>query len=200
MTDIMTLRYQMVEICQKAFDQRLFAGTSGNLSVYLREEDLMLITPTCVRYETMTAEDIVCVKLDGTVIEGKYAPSSEWRMHAAVYEKMGEVNAVFHTHSPYATSFAVVKKPIPYILIEMAPFLGGDVPCAEFATPGSRELGLSAIRALTEHQRNGCLLASHGVLTVGTDLPQAFIRAEYVEDAAKIYHYALQVGEPVILK
>lgn len=198
MTDIMTLRYQMVEICQKAFDQRLFAGTSGNLSVYLREEDLMLITPTCVRYETMTAEDIVCIKLDGTLIEGKYAPSSEWRMHAAVYEKMDGVNAVFHTHSPYATSFAVVKKPIPYILIEMAPFLGGDVPCASFARPGTRELGLSAIEVL--HDRNGCLLANHGVLTVGEDLPQAFIRAEYVEDAAKIYHYALQVGEPVILE
>ena len=198
MTDIMTLRYQMVEICQKAFDQRLFAGTSGNLSVYLREEDLMLITPTCVRYETMTAEDIVCIKLDGTLVEGKYAPSSEWRMHAAVYEKMDGVNAVFHTHSPYATSFAVVKKPIPYILIEMAPFLGGDVPCASFARPGTRELGLSAIEVL--HNRNGCLLANHGVLTVGEDLPQAFIRAEYVEDAAKIYHYALQVGEPVILE
>lgn len=198
MTDIMTLRYQMVEICQKAFDQRLFAGTSGNLSVYLREEDLMLITPTCVRYETMTAEDIVCIKLDGTLVEGKYAPSSEWRMHAAVYEKMDGVNAVFHTHSPYATSFAVVKKPIPYILIEMAPFLGGDVPCASFARPGTRELGLSAIEVL--HDRNGCLLANHGVLTVGEDLPQAFIRAEYVEDAAKIYHYALQVGEPVILE
>ncbi|NCB04628.1 MAG: class II aldolase/adducin family protein [Clostridia bacterium] len=194
----MTLRYQMVEICQKAFDQRLFAGTSGNLSVYLREEDLMLITPTCVRYETMTAEDIVCIKLDGTLVEGKYAPSSEWRMHAAVYEKMDGVNAVFHTHSPYATSFAVVKKPIPYILIEMAPFLGGDVPCASFARPGTRELGLSAIEVL--HDRNGCLLANHGVLTVGEDLPQAFIRAEYVEDAAKIYHYALQVGEPVILE
>ncbi len=187
----------MVEICRQAFEQKLFAGTSGNLSVCLREENIMLITPTSVRYETMEADDIVAVNLADMSFEGRFRPSSETPMHATIYQNMPKVNAVFHTHSPYATSFAVVKKPIPYILIEMLPFIGGDVPCAEFAAPGSKELGLSEVEPLKH--RNGCLLANHGVLAVGETLPQAFIRAEYVEDAAKIYHYALQVGEPVIL-
>lgn len=199
MDNYMKLREEMVEICQASFRQGLFAGTSGNLSVYVREDEVMLCTPTCVRYETMVPEDIVAMKLDGTVLSGKYRPTSEWRMHAVIYEKCERANAVFHTHSPFATSFAVVKQEIPYILIEMKPFLGGDVPCASFALPGSRELGLSAIEAIGD-DRNGCLLANHGVLTVGDDLAQAWIRAEYVEDAAKIYHHALQVGKPVILE
>lgn len=194
------LRQEMVDICRQSFEQGLFAGTSGNLSVYVAGDETMLCTPTCVRYETMLPEDIVLLKLDGTILEGKYQPTSEWRMHAEIYKNMPQVGAVFHTHSPYATSFAVVNQKIPYILIEMAPFLGGDVPCARFAAPGSRDLGVSAVEALTESGRNGCLLANHGVLAIGDTLAQARIRAEYVEDAAKIYHYALQVGTPTILE
>lgn len=199
MDQYLSLKEEMVSICQSSFQEKLFAGTSGNLSVFIRQDKIMLCTPTSVRYETMTAGDIVAMRLSGDIIEGAYQPTSEWRMHAAIYEKMPHVNAVFHTHSPYATSFAVVNRSIPYILIEMEPFLGGDIPCASFAPPGSRELGLSAVQALSPG-RNGCLLANHGVLAVGDTLSQAWIRAEYVEDAAKIYHMSLQVGSPVILK
>ncbi|MBO4991871.1 MAG: class II aldolase/adducin family protein [Firmicutes bacterium] len=194
------LRNEMVQICRDSFEQGLFAGTSGNLSVYVDADEVMLCTPTSVRYETMKPEDIVALKLDGTILEGHYKPTSEWQMHAEIYRQMPHIGAVFHTHSPYATSFAVVNKKIPYILIEMAPFLGGDVPCARFALPGTRELGVSAVEALTESGRNGCLLANHGVLAIGDNLAQARIRAEYVEDAAKIYHHALQVGTPTILE
>ncbi len=198
MSDKQKLRREMVDICKSAYEERLFAGTSGNLSVYCREEGLMLITPTCVRYETMVPEDIVAVTLDGTVREGHYAPSSEWRMHAAIYENSNEVNAVFHTHSPFATAFATVRKSIPFILIEMEPFLGGDVPLARFAQPGSWELGVTAVEAL-QTGRNACLLANHGVVAVGKDLAEAFIRAEYVEDAAVICHRAMQIGEPITI-
>lgn len=194
------LRKEMVDICRDSFAQGLFAGTSGNLSVYVAQDQVMLCTPTSVRYETMLPEDIVALTLDGTILEGTYQPTSEWQMHAEIYKSMPQVGAVFHTHSPYATSFAVVNRNIPYILIEMAPFLGGDVPCAPFAPPGSRELGVSAVETLKASGRNGCLLANHGVLAIGDNLPQARIRAEYVEDAAKIYHHALQVGDPIILK
>ena len=193
-----TIRQQMVDICKSAYAEKLFAGTSGNLSVYVRNEEVMLITPTCVRYETMQPEDIVAVKLDGTQLAGHYAPSSEWRMHAAVYKGCSEVNAVFHTHSPYATAFAAVRRGIPLILIEMIPFLGGDVPCARFEQPGSWELGASAVDAL-QGGRNSCLLANHGVVAIGEDLAQAYIRAEYVEDAAVICHRAMQLGEPITI-
>ena len=195
MVEFLSLRQEMVDICKSAYTEHLFAGTSGNLSVYRREEGVMLVTPTCVRYETMVAEDIVAIKLDGTQIDGRYAPSSEWRMHAAIYKGNEQVNAVFHTHSPYATAFAVVRRDIPLILIEMIPFLGGHVPCSEFAQPGSWELGASAVDALNKHTRNACLLANHGVVAVGEDLAQAYIRAEYVEDAAVICHRAMQLGD-----
>lgn len=198
MDDMRARRSEMVRICRDAFAGKLFAGTSGNLSLRLEGTDEMLITPTSVRYDGMTGDDIVRMRLDGTVLEGRHQPSSEWRMHAVIYEKMVEVNSVFHTHSPYATAFAANRATIPYVLIEMGPFLGGRLPCARLEKPGTRELGLSAIEQLSKGS-HACLLASHGVIAVGKDLAQSFIRAEYVEDAAKIYHLALQVGDPAVL-
>jgi L-ribulose-5-phosphate 4-epimerase len=196
--DIGRLRDEMVKVCKSAFGKGLFAGTSGNLSVLLKDKGEMLITPTSVRYESMTGDDIVWMKLDGTILGGKHRPSSEWQMHAVVYEQCPQAGSVFHTHSPYATAFAVIRQTIPLVLIEMRPFLGGELDCARFEKPGTRELGLSAIEVFNRG-RTACLLASHGVLTIGGDLAQSYIRAEYVEDAANIYHKALQVGTPVIL-
>jgi L-fuculose-phosphate aldolase len=191
------LRVEMVRICQEAYAGRLFAGTSGNLSVRLGLDE-MLITPTSLRYDRMKPEDIVCMKLDGATMDASRVPSSEWKMHAVILKQRPDVHAVFHTHSPYATSFAANGMVLPFILIEMGPFLGGAVPCAHFEKPGSLELGLSALDALGTSS-NACLMASHGVLAIGSHLEQAFIRAEYVEDAAKIYHLALQTGKPVVL-
>lgn len=187
------------EICDKslkAFNAGLFAGTSGNMSYYLREEMIMLITPTSIRYELMQPADIVEMRLDGTVLnDGK--PSSEWRLHAEIYKENEDVSAVFHTHSPHATAFAVNRMTIPATLIETVLFLGGDVPCAEYAPPGSQELGVCTAKAV--HGRGGCLLANHGVVAVGSDLSQAYIRAEYIEDTAKITIMAKQIGTPVVL-
>lgn len=183
---------------QQAYREALFAGTSGNLSIYDREEGRMLITPSSIPYEGMMAEDLMVVSLDGKIIEGKHKPSSEWRMHAEIYKNMPQVNAVIHTHSPYATSFAVNQMSIPVILIEMVPFLGGDVQVAEFAVPGTAEVGFNCIKKIQE--RYACLMANHGVLTIGTDLDQAYIRAVYVEDAAKIYSHALNNGEVKLIE
>ena len=102
------LRQEIVDKSLEAFREGLFSGTSGNMSCRIAPDE-MLITPTSVRYDVLRARDIVRMKLDGTVLEGKLQPSSEWRMHAAVYEAYSEVNSVFHTHSPYATAFAVVR-------------------------------------------------------------------------------------------
>jgi len=196
--DIRSLRSEMVRVCRDAYAEGLFAGTSGNLSLRLGATDEMLITPTGLRYDVMMSDDIVHMRLDGTVLEGARAPSSEWRMHAVLYEKLDNVFSVFHTHSPYATACAANRKNIPFFLIEMGPFLGGSITCARFENPGTRELGLSAVEILSGGS-NACLLASHGVVAVGRSLAESFIRAEYVEDAARIYNLALQTGEPVII-
>lgn len=115
------LRQEIVDKSLEAFREGLFSGTSGNMSCRVAPDE-MLITPTSVRYDMLRAQDIVRMKLDGTVLEGGLQPSSEWRMHAAVYKAYGETNAVFHTHSPYATAFAVVRKSIPAVLIESCIF------------------------------------------------------------------------------
>lgn len=155
----------------------------------------MVITPTSIPYETITPEDMVVLRLDGEILEGIHRPSSEWRMHAAVYEAKPEAGAIIHTHSPYATAFAVNNKGIPTILIEMVPFLGGDVPLAKFAIPGTRGVGDEAVKVLAN--RTGCLLANHGVLTIGASLEQAHLRAVYIEDAAKICSIAMSNG-PIV--
>ena len=189
------LRRQIVEKSLQAYRAGLFAGTSGNMSAYCRAENIMYITPTSVRYETMRPEDVVAMRLDGTVLGGEKQPSSEWRMHAAVYRAFPDTGAVFHTHSPHATAFAVVHRPIPATLIEMHFFLGGDVPCAKYARPGTDAVGENAAAVLAG--KGGCLLENHGVLAVGRDLDEAYLRAEYIEDAAKIYILANTLGTPV---
>lgn len=173
---------------KQSFSEKLFAGTSGNLSSYDPKDHTIVITPSSIAYETMTAADIMVIDLDGNILEGKHRPSSEWRMHAAIYRNMPDVKAIVHTHSPYATSFAVNHEKIPVILIEMVPALNGDIPVAKFALPGTDAVGTEALKVLTN--RNACLMANHGVLAIGEDLSQAHVRAVYVEDAARIYHMA----------
>ncbi len=189
------LRCSLVDTAQLAYREKLFSGTSGNLSARLG--DLMLITPTSVRYEVLAPEDIVAMRLDGTVVEGTCAPSSEWRMHAAVYREFPQLLAQVHTHSPYATAFAAARRPIPACLIEQAAFLGGEVPCAPYAPPGTEALGLCCAKTL--EGKGGCLMSNHGVLAVGGSLNEALLRAEYIEDAAHICLLSMQLGGPVIL-
>lgn len=194
----MTIHEMKQAVCnwsKQCYAEKLFAGTSGNLSIYDREQGLMVITPTSVPYETIAPEDMVVLRLDGEVLEGPYRPSSEWRMHTAVYEAKEEVSALIHTHSPYATAFAVNNRSIPVILIEMVYFLGGEVPLARYAMPGTRGVGDEAVKVLED--RGGCLLANHGVLAVGESLEQAHLRAVYMEDAAKICSIAMSNG-PIV--
>ena len=183
----------LLNMTRRSYEEALFAGTSGNLSVYDREKETMIITPSSIPYETMKEEDLVLMRLSGEIIEGRHRPSSEWRMHAAVYKEREDVGAVVHTHSPYATSFAVNREPIPIILIEMIPFLGGDMLVADFAMPGTEDVGREALKVLKG--RNACLMSNHGVLAVGENLEQAHIRAIYAEDAAKIYSLAKSNGQ-----
>ena len=195
----MTIQEMKEAVCswaKQSYEEKLFAGTSGNLSVYDSEQGIMAITPTSVAYEGMKPEDVVVMRLDGEVVEGG-RPSSEWRMHAAVYKEKPEVGAVIHTHSPYATAFAVNHSNIPVVLIEMVLFFGGEIPLARFSIPGTWEVGEEAVKVLKE--RTACLLANHGVLTVGEDLKQAHLRAVYVEDAAKICSIAMTQGKLVTI-
>lgn len=191
------LKYQVCDWAERAYQDGLFEGTCGNLSAFDREKGIVVITPSGVSYDRYRPEDMVVIDLEGNVLEGNYAPSSEWIMHTMVYRQKPEVNAIIHTHSPYASAFAVRNQPIPAVLIEMIPTLGGDVPLAEFGMPGTEEVGAQAVKALKG--RGGCLLANHGVLAIGDTLERAFVRAGYVENAAKICSIAMSNGTIVPL-
>lgn len=197
MSEYTQRKAELLNYTKQSYDEALFAGTSGNLSTYDANSGIMLITPSSVTYATMTIDDIMALTLDGAILEGPHRPSSEWRMHSEIYKSMPDVGAIMHTHSPYATSFAVSNETIPVILIEMIPFLGGDIQVADFALPGTAEVGIEAIKKL--EYRNACLLANHGTVAVGANLSQAHIRAVYVEDAAKIYSLAKGNGNVVVI-
>ena len=190
---------KIVSISQKMYHEGLVAATSGNISYYDRKIGSVYITPSSIPYDELTAEDIATLDVDGNQTDGPKAPSSEWQMHLQVYRSMPEINAIVHTHSVFATSFAVVRQPIDLILIEMDGYLGGSIPLADFAPPGTIELGDTAVQALRKNHTT-CLLSNHGALAVGDDLDDAYTKAVYLEDAAKIYYYAKNLGTPVILK
>lgn len=192
------LKKQLVHIAKKAYREKLMAGTSGNMSIFCREQGHIIITPSSYDYEIMEEKDVVIIDLHGTVIEGIHKPSSEWKMHAEIYRQLTHVNAIVHTHSPYAASFAVLHREIPVILIEMIPFLKGSVEVSPYAAQGSAQVGLNAVPILK--RKNACLMANHGSVTVGTALDEAYINSVYLEDAAKIYHMACSVGTPVMIE
>lgn len=194
---IQAAKEQVLAIAKKAFEDQLVAGTSGNMSIYLKEEGVVVITPSSVDYQKMILEDISVITLEGEILEGPHNPSSEWPMHTEIYRKFGKSQALVHTHSPYATSLAVCNMNIPEILIEMKPFLGGDVQVAPFAPAGSVELG--EVTAPFLQDRKACLLANHGTMSIGTTIDDAYLSSIYLEDAAKIYHFAKSVGQPNII-
>ena len=197
--DANVIRAELLKYTRRAyFQDKLFAATSGNLSFFDRETGRMTITPGSYPYEDMTEEDMVVIDLDGNVIEGRRRPSSEWRLHAAIYRAFEGMSAVVHTHSPFATSFAINQLPIPVVLYEIAWFLGGDIPLAQGALPGSPEVGENCVKVLKD--RYGCLMGSHGAMAMGETLAQAYTRAVYIEDAAKAYSLALTHGPVKVIE
>lgn len=198
MEELRKLKQAVLQTAKKAYEEKLMAGTSGNMSVFLPAERLMVITPSSYDYSMMEEHDIVVTDLKGNVIEGCHKPSSEWKMHAEIYKHLPHVGAVVHTHSPYATSFAVTHQEIPVILIEMIPFLKGKLEVSAYAEQGSAQVGLNAVPIL--ERKNACLMANHGVVAVGRTLDEAYINSVYTEDTAKIYHMALASGQkPVVI-
>ena len=195
----MNVKQMIVEAGRKMYNTGLVAGTSGNISMRNPDkEDSFFITPSSMAYDQIQEHDIVEINSKGEPYIKGQRPSSEWQMHVSVYKRFEKYNAIVHTHSTFATSFAVTHENIPLILIEMKPYLGGDLHVAPYRPAGTKELGEVILPYLED--RNSCLLANHGTISCGETFEDAFMAAEYVEDAAKIYYYAKTSGTPVIIK
>jgi len=171
----------------------LVVGTAGNLSV--RADDLVAITPSAIDYDELECGLVCIVGLDGRVVEAERVPSSELPMHLAVYRGT-DAAAIVHTHAPYATALATVVDELPAIHYAIAE-LGGPVRVAPYETFGTDELAAGAVCAL--EGRSAVLLASHGTLTIGDTLAQAYRRSVLLEWLAALYHRAALLGEPRLL-
>ncbi|HZK19061.1 MAG TPA: class II aldolase/adducin family protein [Clostridia bacterium] len=176
-------------------DSGLVAGSWGNVS--LRFGDLMLITPSGMDYDVIVPEDIVAIDLVTDEIDGHRNPSSEAKMHKAVYWGRVDVRAIVHTHSVYAGVLAVTHTPLPPILEDLAQITGGTIEVADYALAGSLELAGNVAKSLAD--KGAVLLANHGLVTVGRNLEEAMYTALLVERAAKVYVLAGQVGTAKIL-
>jgi len=189
---------QAVVATARALNARgLNQGTSGNVSA--RVPDGLLLTPSGMPYEELTAADVVAMDWDGGwhCPLSPRKPTTEWRIHRDVLAARPEVGAVVHAHSPWATALSCLNRDIPPFHYMVAVAGGDDIPCAAYATFGTQALSDAALAALDG--RRACLLANHGMLALGASLDRALALAVEVEALAAQYTRALQVAEPARL-
>ncbi|HEX6341032.1 L-ribulose-5-phosphate 4-epimerase [Umezawaea sp.] len=193
---IADLRRTVAELHGELTRYGLVMWTAGNVSARVPGEDLMVIKPSGVSYDELTAATMVVTDLHGELVEGDLAPSSDTAAHGYVYRHMPEVGGVVHTHSPYATAWAARGEPIPCVLTMMADEFGGDVPVGPFAMIGDDSIGRGIVDTLRDSRSPAVLMRNHGPFTVGPDARSAVKAAVMVEDVARTVHIAHQLGKP----
>lgn len=186
------LRHEVWLYAQKMAADHLAHGSQGNISALDRDSGLIAITPSALDYSAMTAEDIVIIDRDGSIVAGRWQPTIETPLHTLFYRRRPEVGAVVHCHAPQVSGFAAAMRPIPMVLAEAAACVGGEVPVAPFVpsgTPAFAELVLDAIG-----QGTAAVMGQHGLVACGADLRRAYATAIAVEDNARAYLLARQLG------
>lgn len=190
------LRQAVIDSCLRLERLGLIRGTAGNVSV--RHQNDMLITPSGIPYDRLSADMIVTVPISGDVHSpgAPHKPSSEWRMHRDILRGRPADGAVIHTHSVYATALSMLRDEIPAAHYMIAAF-GGAIRCTAYAPFGTQELADLVVEGLRD--RHGVLLGQHGMVVTGRDLGQAMWRAVELETLAKMYVIARSIGQPHIL-
>ena len=192
--DSVALRQSLVDGCRWMNDTGFNHGTSGNLSIRIASG--LLVTPSGVPYEDLLAEDIVSMDMDGRY-EHRLSASSEWAIHRDLYRVKPEAMAVVHAHPTYCTALAIHGRAIPAVHYMIAFSGGPNIPCCRYESYGTPELSAAVLDAMVD--RNVCLMKHHGMVAVGPDLRRALWWASEVENLARQYHLALQLGEPPVL-
>lgn len=188
------LKQTLYELHLELPRNNLVTWTSGNVSLLDRETGYVVIKPSGVRYEALCPEDMVVIDLDGKIVEGQLKPSSDTASHLYIYRHRSDVGGIVHTHSPYATAFAAVNRPIPVYLTAQADEFGGAIPCGGFALIGGEEIGKVVVESIGTSP--AVLLKNHGVFTIGKTAESAVKAAVMVEDVARTVWLALQLGQP----
>jgi L-ribulose-5-phosphate 4-epimerase len=169
----------------------LVAWTSGNISA--RADDLMVIKPSGVPYAELTPESMVVCDLYGTVVEGDLAASSDAATHGYIYRHT-DAGGIVHTHSAYATAWAIRGEPIPCVMTAIADEFGGEIPVGPFALIGDEEIGRGVVETVGAHRSRAVLMRSHGVFALGDGPREALGSAVMCEEAARVVHLARSMG------
>jgi L-fuculose-phosphate aldolase len=188
-------REEVVDVLRRLQAADLVTGTSGNVSARDPATGLVAVSPTSIPYDRMRAEDVSVVDPEGELLEGA-PPSIELPMHIAIQSGRPEAAAVVHTHSPYATALGMVLDEIPVVLAEQAAAVGGAIPVVPYAPTGERAMGEAVLGA---GDAWAVLVRNHGPVCLGRSLPEALRCALAVEEAARVYALARQLGEPALL-
>jgi L-fuculose-phosphate aldolase len=190
-------RQLLIDYGLKLLDDGLTTGTGGNISVALRSEGVVAITPSGIDYDQIRLNDISLIDFNGRLLEGE-KPSSEWQLHLKLYNLRPEINAVVHTHSRFATTLALLNEPLPACHYLIGAAGCKEIRVAPYATFGTEELAEKTAAALGSQDR--CILmANHGLIAIGNELAAAYDTALYIEEVAELYHRARAIGKPVIL-
>jgi L-ribulose-5-phosphate 4-epimerase len=175
----------------------LVVWTAGNVSARVPGRDLLVIKPSGVSYDELSADNMVVTDLEANLVEGDHTPSSDTAAHAYVYRHMPEVGGVVHTHSTYASAWAARGEPIPCALTAMADEFGGPIPLGPFARIGDDSVGRGIVETLSGHRSPAVLMKNHGVFTIGPSAKAAVKAAVMCEDVARTVHIARQIGQPL---
>ncbi len=188
------LKLKVVEIAKKAEQLGFCKYKSGNFSI--KEGKYILLTPSGIIREKMIIDDIIVMDTEGNIIEAKtnLKPSSEYLMHLEIYKQRPSLNSIVHTHSKFATSFAVANREILPVVSEAILIFekDGKARVAPYATPGSLELAMNTANILKDY--NVCLMEKHGAITASEKgLEDAFLKTQYLEEVAEIYYHSLNL-------
>ncbi len=189
-------REQVVATCRALLERGYLKATEGNVSVRVPGQDAFAITPSNYDYAKMKAGDICVLDFALERLEGERKASIESGMHAAVYQERPDVNAIVHTHQPYASALALVRQPIPALFDEQVRFLGRSVEIIDYAPSGTGFLKKNVRKRITSGD-NAFILANHGVLVLGGDVDRAVFNMALLEKVALDYLLALMTDEKV---
>jgi L-fuculose-phosphate aldolase len=193
-------KQEVLEAAREMLAKGLVIGTSGNVSCRLPSNDgrlLIAITPSSVGYESMPTDAIQVVNSQGETVEGNLIPSTETRLHIAIYQSRKDINAVMHTHSIFASAISVTGESIPPVMEDQVATLGGEIKLAQHALSGTQEQIDSVLKAL--ENRNAVLLPNHGAVGIGRNMPDTVTACHLIEKTAKIFLLARLAGEVIPL-
>lgn len=189
-----SLKEMVCQANQRLLTEGLVTWTSGNVSGRDAESGLVVIKPSGVSYDQLTADAMVVVDPAGNVVEGALNPSVDTPTHLVIYRERADVMGVTHTHSTFATAFAAAGLSLPVYLTAIADEFGGPIPLGAYAKIGGEEIGNEVVQSIGSSP--SILMRNHGVFTIGSSVMAAVKAAVMTEDVARTVFYALQLGQP----